>query len=185
MSAAQPSRRRVWVDADACPRPVREILRRAVERGRVSLVLVANRPLHGADRPHVTAIRVGDGFDAADRRIAGGCRQGDVAVTADIPLAAELVQRGVFVLTPRGEPITDANAGDRLALRDLHEELRASGAAVGGPPAYGPRDRRKFADRFDRLLTRLARDAEKAAARKRHPEPALRSPGRGPGGSPR
>ncbi len=148
---------RVWVDADACPRLVREILERAVERGRVSMVLVANQPLRASASPHVRAVRVGSGFDAADRRIVDESAAGDVVVTADVPLAAELVRRGVLVLTPRGEQVTEDNAGERLATRDLLDELRSGGAITGGPAPFGPRDRQAFADGLDRLLTRIAR----------------------------
>ena len=148
---------RVLVDADALPRPAREVLERTAIRGRVDLLLVANRPQRAGGSPHVRAILAGAGFDAADRVIVEQARPGDLVITADVPLAAELVRRGVAVLTPRGEEITRDNAGERLAARDLAEERRAGGAVTGGPAPYGSRERRAFADALDRRLTRLRR----------------------------
>ena len=121
------------------------------------MVLVANRSLRASPSPHIRTIRVGSGFDAADRRIVKDSARGDVVITADVPLAAQLVRRGVLVLTPRGEQVTEDNAGERLAARDLLDELRSGGAITGGPAPLGPRDRQAFADGLDRLLTRLAR----------------------------
>ncbi|GAB4224936.1 MAG: YaiI/YqxD family protein [Acidobacteriota bacterium] len=150
------------VDADACPRAVREVLERAAMRGRIELVLVANRPLRTARAAGVRAVRADDGFDAADRLIVEQAGPGDLAITSDVPLAAELAGRGVTVLTPRGEEITEDNAGERLASRNLAESLRAGGEPTGGPAPFGARDRRAFADALDRALTRLGRRAHGA-----------------------
>jgi hypothetical protein len=146
---------RIWVDDDGCPRAILDLLLRVAERRRIPVVRVANRPIppHASDL--VSAVRVGSAFDAADRYIAERVAAGDLVVTADVPLAAEVVARGALGLSPRGDEFNPDNAGAKLAMRDLMHDLRAAGAVQGGPPAPGPADRRRFSDGLDRLLTRL------------------------------
>jgi len=133
-----------------------DLLVRVAERRGIPVVRIANRniPLYGS--PLVSAVRVGADFDAADRYIAEHVTTGDLVITADVPLAAEVVARGAFALSPRGEEFNSENAGAKLAMRDLMRDLRAAGAVQGGPPAPGPAERRRFTDALDRLLTRLA-----------------------------
>ena len=144
----------IWVDADACPAPVKQILYRAAERVRVPLLLVANQPLRVPASAYVRTVQVPAGFDAADRHIAEHVAGGDIVVTSDIPLAAAAIERGGKVVTPPGEELTTENIGERLTVRDLMDELRGSGVVTGGPPAFGPRDRQAFANALDRLLAR-------------------------------
>lgn len=147
---------RIWVDDDGCPRATLDLLLRAAERRRIPVVRIANRSIRPSESALVTAVRVGSDFDAADRYIAEHVAAGDVVVTADVPLAAEIVARGAFGLSPRGDEFNPDNAGAKLAMRDLMHELREVGAVQGGPPSPGPADRRRFSDALDRLLTRLA-----------------------------
>ena len=149
---------KLWLDADATPRDVKEICFRASERLALETVLVAN---HRVQLPpgyaHVSAVRVGGGPDVADRYIAERAEAGDVAVTADIPLAAVLVPKGVVVLDPRGEEYTLETIGERLSIRNFTEGLRGAGVETGGHAAYGPRDKQAFANALDRALTRARR----------------------------
>jgi len=146
---------RIWVDDDGCPRATLDLLLRAAERRRIPVVRIANRSIRSYESELVSAVRVGSDFDAADRYIAEHVAAGDLVVTADVPLAAEIVARGAFGLSPRGDEFNPDNAGAKLATRDLMHELRAAGAVQGGPPSPGPADRRRFSDALDRLLTRL------------------------------
>lgn len=145
---------RIWVDADACPGTIKEILFRAAERVRVELILVANRPLRIPRSRFVHSMQVPSGFDVADRRIAERVEAGDLVVTADIPLAADVVEKGALALNPRGELYTRENIGECLALRNHADELRSSGVETGGPPAFGKQDRQAFANQLDRLLAK-------------------------------
>jgi uncharacterized protein len=149
---------KLWIDADAAPRDVKEIVFRAADRLRVNTVLVANQrvPLPPGVAT-VTAVRIAGGPDVADRHIADNAEPGDVAVTADVPLAAALVARGVIVIDPRGDELTADNVGERLAVRDFMDGLRGAGVDTGGPKPYGPRDRQAFAGALDRVLTRALR----------------------------
>lgn len=146
---------RIWVDDDGCPRAILDLLLRVAERRRIQVVRVANRPIQPHASGLVSAVRVGSAFDAADRYIAEHVAAGDLVVTADVPLAAEIVAHGALGLSPRGDEFNPDNAGAKLAMRDLMHDLRAAGAVQGGPPSPGPADRRRFADALDRLLTRL------------------------------
>ena len=148
---------RIWVDADACPRVVRDILFRAVERVGIKLTLVANQALTVPPSPNIKTLRVPRGFDAADARIVELVRAGDLVVTADIPLAAAVVARGAQALNPRGELYTVENIGERLTMRDMMEELRDARMISGGPPALSQRDRQVFANQLDRLLAQRPR----------------------------
>lgn len=148
---------RIWVDADACPNAVKEILFRAANKRAVEVVLVANQPLSKPASKFVRAIQVSAGFDEADDRIVSEVAAGDLVVTADIPLASQVIDAGAYALNPRGELYTAENVRDRLATRDLMAELRDTGAAGGGPSALGQRERQAFANQLDRLLTRADR----------------------------
>jgi len=146
----------IWVDADACPLVVKEILYRAAERLQLSLTLVANKPLRTPRSKFVHAIQVARGFDVADAEIIGRIAAGDLVITADIPLAAEVIARGGHALNPRGEFYTPDNIRERLAMRDLLEKLRDSGVQTGGPATLDQSDRKRFADALDRFLARHA-----------------------------
>ncbi len=147
----------IWVDADACPVAIKEILYRAAERTRVLLVLVANQRLATPPSPFIRSVRVSAGFDEADRYIAEAVTPGDLVVTTDIPLAAAVVDQGGVALNPRGELYTRDNVREHLATRDMMDDLRGLGLARGGPPPLNVRDRQAFASRLDTLLARHAR----------------------------
>jgi uncharacterized protein YaiI (UPF0178 family) len=132
----------IWIDADACPRPIKEILYRAAERTRTPMILVANTPLQTPPSALIRTLRVRRGFDVADREIVEQVTAGDIVVTADIPLAADVVGRGAHALDPRGMLYTAENIPERLAVRNLMAELRSSGMQTGGPAAWGPSDTR-------------------------------------------
>lgn len=146
---------KLWLDADAAPRDVKEVCYRACDRLKLETVLVANRrvPLP-AGYPHLSAVRVDGGPDVADRYIAEHAAPGDVAVTADVPLAALLVPKGVTVLDPRGEEYTRESIGERLSVRNFMDGLRGAGVETGGHAAYGAREKQRFANALDRALTR-------------------------------
>ena len=145
----------IWVDADACPRVIKDILYRAAERVQVELVLVANRPLHTPPSRFIRSTRVGAGFDVADRYIADTVQPGDLVITADIPLAADVVDKEAIALNPRGELYTEENIRERLAMRDLMDQLRSTGMETGGPPEFSKKDRMAFANALDRILAVL------------------------------
>ena len=148
----------LWIDADATPRDVKEIVFRAADRLRLDTVLVANqRVLVPPGQTTITAVRVDGGPDVADRYIAEHAVAGDVAITADIPLAAILVEKRVITIGPRGEQFTEENVGERLSVRDFMDGLRSSGVDTGGPAAFGPKDKQAFASTLDRVLTRAMR----------------------------
>ncbi len=147
----------IWVDADACPRVIKDMLFRAAERTGVALTLVANQLLAVPPSPHIRAIQVPGGFDVADHYIVEQVAAGDLVVTADIPLAARVVEKGARALDPRGELHTAATIRERLSMRDFMEELRSSGVETGGPAAFGQAERQAFARQLDRLLAALPR----------------------------
>ena len=144
----------IWVDADACPFAIKEILFRAAERTQIPLTLVANQPLRTPRSRFVRAIQVPWGFDMADSRIANEVRPGDLVITADIPLAADVIDRGGHAVNPRGELYTQDNIRERLAMRNLMDGLRSAGVDTGGPPPLSQADRQAFANQLDRLLAR-------------------------------
>jgi uncharacterized protein len=146
---------RIWVDADACPKVIKDILYRAANRVGVTLILVANQPLEVPRSSHIRTIRVAAGFDVADNHIVQGAQAGDLVITADIPLAAEAIAKGCVALNPRGELYTENNIRQRLAMRDFMETLRSSGVDTGGPAALSLADRRAFANQLDRLLASI------------------------------
>ncbi|HEX2201652.1 MAG TPA: YaiI/YqxD family protein [Longimicrobium sp.] len=149
---------KIWIDADAAPRDVKEIVFRAAKRVEVEAVMVANQRLTPPPgNPFVTAVRVEGGPDVADRHIADEAAPGDVAVTADIPLAAALVEKRVAVIDPRGEEYTPDSIGERLAVRDFMDGLRGAGVETGGSRPYGAKDKQAFAAALDRVLTRALR----------------------------
>ncbi|MCB9675032.1 MAG: YaiI/YqxD family protein [Alphaproteobacteria bacterium] len=142
----------IWVDADATPRAVKEMLYRAAQRRGIQLVLVANSWLQIPKSPQIRLEVVGKGFDVADEYIAENVSSGDLVISADIPLAAAVVERGAVCLDPRGNVIDATNANARLAMRDFMETMRESGEAVGGPKAYSDKDKHRFAAALDRWL---------------------------------
>ncbi len=148
---------KIWVDADACPRDVKEVLYRTADRLKIPTVLVANGALRLPPSPYLSTVRVGAGLDVADSYLVKHAEAGDLAVTADIPLAAELLAKGVRTLNPRGEVYDEDNVRERLAVRDLMKELRESGVETGGPKGFDARDKREFANALDRELARLKR----------------------------
>ncbi len=149
---------KIWIDADAAPREVKDLVFRAAKRLSLPTVLVANQRLQlPAGNPLVTAVWVDGGPDVADQHIASAAEPGDLVVTQDIPLAALLVPKGVVVLDPRGEEHTAETIGERLSVRDFMDQLRTAGAVTGGPPPYDARARQAFAAALDRALTRLLR----------------------------
>lgn len=144
----------VWIDADACPAAIKELLFRAATRRQVKMTLVANQQLRTPASEYIDSIVVRAGLDVADRRIVELVEPGDLVVTADIPLAADVVAKGGQALNPRGELYTDANIGERLAVRNMLDDLRAGGQITGGPPNFSAKDKQAFANQFDRWLTK-------------------------------
>ncbi|MFM2320254.1 MAG: hypothetical protein RLZZ215_2875 [Pseudomonadota bacterium] len=147
----------IWVDADACPNVIKEILFRAAERQKIEVILVANQALRVPRSPFIKTKQVGTGFDVADNYIAQNVQIGDLVITADIPLAAQVIERQAQALNPRGEFYTLENIQQRLSMRNFMEELRSSGAITGGPAALNQQDRQAFANQLDRFLARYAK----------------------------
>ena len=145
---------KIWGDADACPGVIKDILFRAAERTKIATTLVANQLLRVPPSPYIRALQVPQGFDVADQRIAQEVEPGDLVITADIPLASLVIERGGFALNPRGEFYTPDNIRERLAMRNFMEELRGSGMEIGGPAAFSQSDRQAFAAALDRFLAR-------------------------------
>lgn len=143
---------RIWVDADACPAVVKDILYRAVKRTNTYMVLVANAYLTVPPSPLISTVRVEHGFDVADNYIVQHLEANDLVITADIPLAAEVIEKGALALNPRGELYTENNVRQRLGIRDMMEQLRAVGTQTGGPATYGAKEKMAFANAVDRLL---------------------------------
>ena len=143
---------KIWVDADACPKVIKEILFRAADRVGIHVILVANQPLEVPRSSFIRSIQVGSGFDVADDHIVQHAEAGDLVITADIPLADEAITKGCIALNPRGELYTAENIRQRLNMRDFMDTLRGSGIDTGGPPAFSQADRMAFANQLDRLL---------------------------------
>ena len=148
----------IWVDADACPNVIKEILFRAAERVQIPLILVANKILQIPPSRYIRAMRVGAGFDVADNTIVREMESGDLVITADIPLAAAVIGRGGHALNPRGEYYSKENIEERLAMRNFMDELRKTGVNTGGPAALSQKDRQAFANGLDRFLARHYRE---------------------------
>jgi len=143
----------IWVDADACPGEVKELLFRAAKRTKTKVTLVANQAMRTPRSEFVDSLLVPAGMNVADRRIVELVQPGDLVITADIPLAAQVVAKGGQALNPRGELYTEANVGERLAVRNLLDELRGGGQITGGPANFSAKDRQAFANQLDRWLT--------------------------------
>ncbi len=148
---------KIWVDADACPVVIKEILFKAAERTQVQLTLVANQPVRVPPSQFISSVQVSAGFDVADNEIVERLSAGDLVITGDIPLAADVIAKGGYALSPRGEPFTKENIKARLNIRDFMDTLRGSGINTGGPPALNQGDRKSFADHLDRLLARYGK----------------------------
>ncbi len=142
----------IWIDADACPNVIKDILFRTAERRQLSLILVANRIIATPPSQFIQAVRVGSGLDVADNYIVQQCQANDLVITADIPLAAEVVAKHAYALNPRGELYTRETINEHLAMRDFMTELRDTGQASGNLAAFGPRDKQAFANALDRFL---------------------------------
>jgi uncharacterized protein YaiI (UPF0178 family) len=145
----------IWVDADACPAVIKDILFRAAERAQVGMTLVANKLLRTPPSKFIRALQVPRGFDVADAEIAQRLAPGDLVITADVPLAAEVIERGAHAINPRGELYTPDTIRERLALRDFLEQMRSSGVQTAGPAPLDHADRKRFADQLDRFLARM------------------------------
>jgi hypothetical protein len=151
---------KIWVDADACPVVIKEILFRAAERVGVLLTLVANQPMRVPASRHITTLQVPSGFDVADDEIVKRLGAGDLVITSDIPLAAEVIEKGGHALNPRGELYSADSIKARLVMRDLMDTLRASGIQTEGPAALSQSDRQSFANHLNTLLTRFVRERD-------------------------
>ncbi|MGI9535963.1 MAG: YaiI/YqxD family protein [Desulfocapsaceae bacterium] len=145
---------KIWVDADACPVVIKEILYKAADRRGPQLTLVANSHFRIPKSTNISFLRVPQGQDVADNEIVNKVVSGDLVVTGDIPLAARIVEKGAFALNPRGEVYSEENIKERLSTRDFMDSLRSSGIETGGPPALGPRDKQAFANSLDQLLNK-------------------------------
>jgi len=146
----------IWVDADACPKVIKEILFRVAERAKIIVTLVANQSLIIPPSEYIKSIRVSSGFDVADNYIVQQTEKGDLVITADIPLAAEVIEKGGHALNPRGELYSTETIKQKLVMRDLMDELRGTGEIMGGGPApLNQRDRREFANQLDRFIARF------------------------------
>jgi hypothetical protein len=148
----------IWVDADACPGVIKEILFRAAERKQIQTVLVANQLIRHPPSPWIRALQVPKGFDVADNHIVESARPGDLVITADIPLAASVIDKGAHALNPRGEFYSRENIRQLLDMRNFMDTLRSSGVETGGPPVFGHADRQNFANQLDRFLAKAAAD---------------------------
>ncbi len=144
----------IWVDADACPKVIRDILFRAAQRTGIELILVANQSIATPPNANIRSLQVPQGFDVADNEIVKRAQKGDLVITADIPLAAEVMEKGAEALNPRGERYTDNSIRQRLNIRDFMDTMRSSGVHTGGPPPLGPREKQEFANHLDQYLAR-------------------------------
>ncbi len=144
----------IWVDADACPGTIKELLFRAAERRKIKVTLVANQSMRIPRSEYIDTILVPSGMNIADRRIVELVTPGDLVITADIPLAADVVAKGGQALDPRGELYTDCNVGERLAVRNMFDGLRGEGQVMGGPANFSPKDKQAFANQLDRWLAK-------------------------------
>jgi uncharacterized protein YaiI (UPF0178 family) len=143
---------KIWVDADACPKPVKDILFRLAERKKIMVTFVTNQRLILAKSPFIQLVQVGYGENIADDEIVNKCSDGDLIITADIPLAARIVAKGAQALDPRGKIYDENNVGQLLDMRNFMDELRGSGVETGGPPSFGQKERFKFANELDRFI---------------------------------
>ena len=144
----------IYIDADACPKVIKDVLYKAVERLQVHMTLVADQFMRIPQSQYVKSVKVPSGIDAADDKIVELAEPGDLVVTADIPLADLIVSKGAFAINPRGELYTEQNIKERLAVRDMMAEIRSTGVEFGGPPAFNPKDKQNFSNALDRFLTK-------------------------------
>ncbi len=151
---------KIWVDADACPVVIKEILFKAAKRTGIQLTLVANQAIKVPVADNIAAVQVGMGFDVADNEIVKRLNKGDLVITGDIPLAAEAIEKGATALNPRGDKYTKQNIQARLTMRNFMETLRSSGVETGGPAAFNYKDRQNFANVLDRHITHYFKTAE-------------------------
>jgi len=151
---------KIWVDADACPGVIKDILFRAARRTGIDLILVANQAISVPPSSNIKMIQVASGFDVADNEIVKRMSPGDLVITADIPLAAEVIEKAGQALNPRGELYTVDNIKNRLAMRDLMDSLRSSGVDTGGPPPLNQSDRKSFANQLDRIISQNTRSGQ-------------------------
>ena len=147
----------IWVDADACPTVIKDILFRAADRARIHVTLVANQPIRRAVSPFVHFVQVSQGLNVADERIVELMKAGDLVITADVPLAASVIEKGGIALDPRGTLYTAENVRERLSVRNFLDELRSSGVNTGGPPTLSQRERQIFANQLDTWLSKAPR----------------------------
>ena len=145
---------KIYIDADACPNVVKDLLFRAVKKRKINLIMVANQHIRPVNSPYISSIQVGAGDDVADMKIVELAEAGDLVITADIPLADHIVKKDAFALNPRGELYTETNIRERLSVRDFMAELRTTGIDTGGPPPFSERDKQNFANALDRFLTK-------------------------------
>lgn len=158
----------IWIDADACPQDCKELLFKAAQKRQILVTLVSNSSLYIPRSPFINQVVVRDGMNIADRKIVELLSPGDLVITADIPLAADVVAQGAEALNPRGELYTNANIGERLAMRNLYDEMRGSGQVMRGPQGFTAKNRQDFANQLDRWLTK----AQREKASKSTPPPA-------------
>ena len=151
---------KIWVDADACPRAVKDILFRVAERAKISVIFVANQRIRLPESTFIELIQVGQGLDIADDEIANKCVAGDLIITADIPLAARVVEKGALALDPRGRLYDKTNIGQILDMRNFMDTLRGSGIETGGPAGFGQKERFKFANELDKFIASSRREAK-------------------------
>ncbi len=148
---------KIWIDADACPKMVKEVIFKASFRLKAEVCLVANSYMATPMAPNIGLVQVEKGADEADFYIVENLKEGDLVVTADIPLASSVLERGAVAISPRGELYTEENIGERLSMRDFKQDLMDAGELVGGPPPLGPKDKAKFTNAFDKITTQMLR----------------------------
>ncbi len=147
---------KIWVDADACPKVIKEILFRAADKRKIQVTLLANSYMWVPPSPYIDFLKVDAGFDEADKQIVQKLSGGDLVITADIPLAAEVIKKDAYALNPRGELYTEDNVQARLSMRNFLDELRSNGVDTGGPAEFSLKNRQNFANQLDRFLTQRA-----------------------------
>ena len=147
----------LWVDADACPGLVKELILKTVQRKTITTVFVANKPISIPNLPYLSTVQVAAGPDVADQYIVSQAQPGDLVISQDIPLAGELVPKGIAVISPHGTIFTDRNIGDRVSVRNLMQDLRDTGMITGGPKPFGEKEKRQFANALDQVVTKLCR----------------------------
>ena len=158
---------RIWVDADACPRPIKEVLYKAADRRKIDVIFVSNHFINLPSSPRIKGWTVGKGQDVADQYIVSKALPQDLIITQDIPLASDLVEKGCTVINLRGTEYTPNTIGQRLSIRNAMEELRESGVMTGGPPPFGAKAKQAFSNQFDRVLTRILNRAKRQAVKKK------------------